>query len=200
MRSSLSRLHIVLGVLLLVSAMVAAADLAAVSAFAHGGNALTIEGVWARAAGRGHNSAVYMDIANNGANDIAFISASADVADRVEIHETTMELTVVDGKVSQIMRMGQIERLVVPAGGTAALRPGGLHVMLLGLTRELEEGDSFSLTLYTEDGDSVVLDVPVTVGLGVDDDHDHHHHHHDHDHHHDGHGHDHGEHHDHHDH
>lgn len=164
----------------LVLALVTVAGSLGVAASSDG-TALTIEGIWARAASEGHNSAVYMRIANDGPHDIAIVSAAADVADRVEIHETTMELTVVDGRVSQIMRMAEIERLVVPAGGMVELKPGGLHVMLLGLTRNLEEGDTFSLTLHTQDGGTVVMDVPVTVGHGADDHNDHHDHH---DHHH----------------
>src|SRR5690606_31343763 len=111
------------------------------------------------------------------------------ISELVEIHETTIEVYMEDGRFQQVMRMQQIPQLVVPAGGRVELRPGGLHIMLIGLTRDLEEGDSFSLTLYTEDGQEHVIHVPVTVGVGMDD-HDHHDHHHDaagHDEHHDDH-------------
>lgn len=134
---------------------------------------LVVEGVWGRAASEGHNSAVYMHITNHGAADVVIVGAATDVAERVEIHETTMEITMVDGRVQQMMRMEAVDELVVPAGSSVELRPGGLHVMLLTLTRELEEGDSFTLTLLTEDGDSIVLTVPVSV-LGAADDHGHH--------------------------
>jgi len=57
------------------------------------------------------------------------------------------------------------------------LVPGGLHVMLLTLTRELQEGDTFELALLTEDGGRIVVHVPVSVlgpaGAGEDAHHGH---------------------------
>lgn len=139
-------------------------------------SAVAVDGQWARAASAGHNSAAYMTITNNSSRDVVIVGAAADVADRVEIHETTMELTMVDGRLQQIMRMEQVDRIVVPAHGAVELRPGGLHVMFLELYRDLEEGDAFVLTLLTADGGAIVIDVPVSVfGAGADD-HDHHHH------------------------
>lgn len=168
------------GAVLLMVLVVAAAALVPEPAAARV-EALAFDDVWARAASRGHTSAVYMHIANHGSTDVVLVSAAADVADLVEIHETTVEVTMEDGRLSQIMRMQEVEQLVVPAGGSVELRPGGLHVMLIGLTSDLEEGDAFPLTLRTRDGETIVVHVPVTVGLGAED--HHHDHHHDHDHH-----------------
>jgi len=172
--------------MVLVLALTAVIALAAMPSAVRAEPGLSFEGVWARAASEGHTSAVYMHIANEGGRDAVFVAAAADVAELVEIHETTIEVYMEDGRFQQVMRMQQIPQLVVPAGGRVELRPGGLHIMLIGLTRDLEEGDSFSLTLYTEDGQEHVIHVPVTVGVGMDD-HDHHDHH---DHHHDAAGHD----------
>lgn len=160
-------------VLLMLAAVVAVGFVDGSAAYAAEG--LVFEGVWARAASEGHTSAAYMHIANTGSGDVIIVAAAADVADRVEIHETTMEVTMEDGRLSQIMRMEEIEQLVVPAGGAVELKPGGLHVMFIGLTRELVEGETFALTFYTQDGGAIEVDVTVTV-LGLDDD-DHHHHH-----------------------
>jgi hypothetical protein len=46
-----------------------------------------------------------------------------------------------------VMGMRRIERLEVPAGGTVELKPGGYHVMLIGLTRELVVGEKIDITL-----------------------------------------------------
>jgi copper(I)-binding protein len=53
------------------------------------------------------------------------------------------------------MKMLPVEEIVVPAHGEAALEPGGLHVMLMGLKGPLEEGQSFALTLEFEHAGTV---------------------------------------------
>lgn len=160
--------------MLMLASLLAVGLLGSVASAADG---LVFEGVWARAASAGHTSAAYMHITNHGADDVVIVAAAADVAERVEIHETTVEVTMENGRLSQIMRMEELERLVVPAGGGVELKPGGIHVMFIGLTRELVEGETFALTLYTQDGAAYEMDVAVTVlGLDMDD----HHHHHDH--------------------
>ena len=50
-----------------------------------------------------------------------------------------------------MMRMRRIEKIEVPAGETVTLKPGGLHVMLIGLKQTLEPGDAVDLTLVFED-------------------------------------------------
>lgn len=146
-----------------------------------GSSAAAIEGlsfddVWARAASEGHTSAIYMTVSNAGPGSVAIVAARSDVAERVEVHETIMEVSFEGGRISQTMRMEEIDALEVPAGETVELKPGGLHIMLLGLTRDIESGDHFSLEVELADGRLVVLDVAVKVG-SEDDDHHHHHHH-----------------------
>lgn len=51
--------------------------------------------------------------------------------------------------------------LTIPAGGEVALEPGGIHVMMLDLAAPLETGDTFDLTLNTDDGESITVSVEV---------------------------------------
>ncbi|MEL6982053.1 MAG: copper chaperone PCu(A)C [Actinomycetota bacterium] len=51
--------------------------------------------------------------------------------------------------------------LVIPADGEVALEPGGLHLMMLDLAAPLESGDTFDLTLNTDDGESITVSVEV---------------------------------------
>ncbi|MFS8628848.1 MAG: copper chaperone PCu(A)C [Limnochordales bacterium] len=157
--------------LLVVAVVLAAAP----AAWAQGH--VVVEGAWARAASVGANSAAYMRIVNHGPDDLVIVGAAADVAERVEIHQTIMEMSMVEGRLTQVMRMERIPELVVPAGSAVELVPGGLHVMLLTLTRELQEGDTFELALLTEDGGRIVVHVPVSVlgpaGAGEDAHHGH---------------------------
>jgi copper(I)-binding protein len=96
--------------------------------------------VWARAAATG-NSAAYMILKNGGAAD-RLVKAESDVAGVVELHKTTMD--------GGMMKMAPVDGIDLPAQGQAELKPGGLHVMLIGLKREMKAGEKLKLKLYFE--------------------------------------------------
>jgi hypothetical protein len=99
------------------------------------------------------NSAGYLLLRNAGAADDAIVAAETDVAETVELHTVTRD--------EGVMRMRQVESIPVPAGGEAVLEPGGYHIMLIGITRALEEGDIVPLTLRLESGATLELSAPV---------------------------------------
>lgn len=114
---------------------------------------LTIEGPFAR--GALDNGAVFFTITNNGAEDDTLISASSNVSDTTELHET-----VTEGAESA---MRPVEGIDIPAGGTTVLEPGGLHVMLLDLSQELNLEDQVEVTLAFEKAGEVTFDAVVTM-------------------------------------
>lgn len=65
-----------------------------------------------------------------------------------------------------VSRMVHLEALDVSAGTPATLAPGNLHLMLMDLSRKLEEGESFPLTLVFEAAGEVTVEVPV-LGPGA---------------------------------
>lgn len=71
------------------------------------------------------------------------VGVSTPVAARAEVHEMQMQ--------GQTMTMHAVDAVPLPAGKDVALGPGGYHVMLFGLTRQLKEGDSVPLTLVVQD-------------------------------------------------
>lgn len=113
-------------------------------------------GAWARPSTGGMpNSAAYALLLNLTDADATLISASAAVSDAVELHEMVMG----DG---DVMRMQPIEGgVVVPAGGYAQLKPGGMHVMFIGLTQELQPETTMDLMLTFESGEVIELTVPI---------------------------------------
>lgn len=114
---------------------------------------IDIQNPWARAsAGPAKAGAAFMDISNGGAAD-RVTGASADVAEVVELHTH-----IKDG---DVMKMRRVEFIDVPAGGAVQLQPGGLHVMFMGLTAPLEEGESFPLTLTFENAGDITVEVVV---------------------------------------
>ncbi|MCI4678736.1 copper chaperone PCu(A)C [Rhodoblastus acidophilus] len=121
-----------------VAALLATA--AAAPAFAQGG-AVTIAQPWSRATpGGATTGAVYMTIENKSAAEDRLTGASSDVAAKTEIHEMKM--------VNGVMEMRGISGgLAVPAHGSVAFKPGGYHVMLIGLKKPLKAGETVPLTL-----------------------------------------------------
>lgn len=116
---------------------------------------LTIVSPWSRAtAPRARAGAAFMTITNSGSVDDRLIAAASPVSGITELHTHTM----VDG----IMRMREVSAIELPAGGEAALQPGGLHVMFMGLEQTLVAGEMFPLKLTFENAGSV--DVTVVVG------------------------------------
>jgi copper(I)-binding protein len=93
---------------------------------------------------------VFMSIANAGDGDDALVGASVEVPGTVtEIHD------VRDGK------MVRSERVVVPAHGAVELRPGGLHIMVFKLPREVGAGSELKLRLRFQGSGEKVTSVQI---------------------------------------
>jgi len=100
----------------------------------------------------GGNGAAFLSITNHGSED-RLIGAEAGISKTVELHTH-----VKDG---DVYRMRQVEALVVPAQGTLELKPGGNHIMFIGLTAPIKEGATVPLTLIFEKAGKITVDVPV---------------------------------------
>lgn len=95
--------------------------------------------------------AVFLRLINRGRAADRLIGGRTDVADVVEVHETVLD--------DEVMKMRMLpEGLEVPAGGEVRLEPGGTHVMLIGLRRDLEIGETFELELEFEVSGRLVVE------------------------------------------
>ena len=101
----------------------------------------------------GSTSAVYLTVVNKSDVPDALVAASCDVANTVELHETQMK--------GNVVRMVPVTRIGVPAKGRAELKPGGFHLMLIGLKRDLKPGDVIKMTLRFEKNGKKELTVKV---------------------------------------
>ncbi len=119
-------------------------------------NALVFGNVWARASLQvAGNSAVFGTLANLTDTDDRLVSASTEVAEVVEIHESAVDD-------SGVMSMTPLpEGLPLMAGHAVDLQPGGLHIMLINLTQDLVAGESFDLTLEFETAGPMTVSVMV---------------------------------------
>ncbi|MFQ3787920.1 copper chaperone PCu(A)C [Halomonas sp. A29] len=98
-------------------------------------------------------SAAFMTLHNPGEQDVVLVAAESPAAEVAELHNHEN----VDG----VMQMRQVPQIVVPAGGRAELAPGGLHLMLIGLTAPLVEGEPVEIELSFESGESQRFEAPV---------------------------------------
>jgi len=99
------------------------------------------------------NSAAFLTITNNTDKSVNLIAVSSDIAEQVQIHTNINE----DG----MMKMRQVEAIMIEANSSTSLQPGGYHVMFLGLKSDLAEGQSVDLTLYFDNGEQIKVKTPV---------------------------------------
>lgn len=112
-----------------------------------------IHDVYARASAA--SGAVFFMVHNNTEQDDRLLSVTTDVAKKAELH-THIE------DANGVMQMTAIEGgIALPAGEMHEFARGGDHVMLMGLTRELKDGDSFDLTLTFEKAGPVVIKATI---------------------------------------
>ena len=131
-----------------------AAGLFATTALAHDG--VKITDAYAITSGANASSgAIFMQIENHSEKDDRLIGTASDVAARVELHE---HVALADG----VMKMQEVAGgIFLPAEETVGLKRGGYHVMLMGLSRLLVEGERFDLTLTFENAGEVTISVPL---------------------------------------
>lgn len=137
---------------------------------------LEISSAWTRAMLPGQKAGGgYLNVTNHGEATDRLVSAASPVAGKVEIHN----MEVVD----DVMTMRPVEGgLELPAGETVELKPGGYHVMFIGVSEPFTEGKNVPVTLEFENAGMVELSLPVRLVRGSGHNHDHNHDDHDHDH------------------
>ena len=114
---------------------------------------MEVRNAWARPTAIGDNGAVYLVIENGTAQEDRLLSAQTDIATAVEMHLSQME--------GDHMSMHRQEQVTVPAGETVAFSPGGLHIMLVGLQRDLKVGETFDVKLQFEHAGEKTITVSV---------------------------------------
>lgn len=90
------------------------------------------------------NSAAFMVFYNEAEEDVYLQSVDTEMAERAELHEHIHS--------GDMMRMQQVQQLRIPAKSFLNMRSGGYHLMLLGLCKNLREGDRVSLRFHFSDG------------------------------------------------
>jgi len=121
---------------------------------------IQISDAWARETVAGQSgTAAYAIVANRGSGDDRLIGVSASLPITASLHETSTT-----GGVSTMRELD--EGLEIPAGEKVALKPGGGHVMISGLTAALHRGEALKLTLRFERSGDRAVDFKIASATG----------------------------------
>lgn len=143
--------------LLLASAGLAAAALLALgAAHAHGfeKGELSVRHPWTRATPPGATAAVgYLEIRNSGKEADRVVGAATPAAERVELHVLIRE--------GDVAKMREVKDFPVPARERLLLRPGGSHLMIIGLKKPFVKGERVPLVLRFEKAGELQVELEV---------------------------------------
>ncbi len=115
---------------------------------------VSVQDPWSRATARtATTGAVYFTLVNRNGEADRLVAAASSAAKTVELHTHLEE----DG----VLRMRPVEGVDVPAAGQVSFRPGGLHVMLIGLRSPLKEGKTVPVTLTFEKTGTVTVEARI---------------------------------------
>jgi periplasmic copper chaperone A len=133
-----------------------ALTLGAILALAAGANAssVMVMKAYARASATptADTGAAYVSVMVHGGPD-RLVAVSTPAAKMAGLHKTEN----VDG----VMKMEHVDAIEVPADGMLQMKPGGYHIMLMGLNAPLKEGDEIELTLTFEKAGDVKVKAKV---------------------------------------
>ncbi len=116
--------------------------------------AIAVVDAWSRAT-PARAGGVFVTLRNDGAADDTLIGVSSDIAKMAGLHESKQE--------NGVMQMRQVDGIDVPAHGSVALKPGGYHIMLMGLAKPLAAGETFPVTLTFAKAGAISVTVAVKV-------------------------------------
>jgi periplasmic copper chaperone A len=116
---------------------------------------LEIDHPWSRATPKGAKTgAGYAGIKNNGSTPDRLIGGSFAAAEKVELHQMTMD----QGVMKMRLVAGGVE---IKPGETVELKPDGLHLMFVGMKQPLKKGDQVAGTLEFEKSGTVEVQFTV---------------------------------------
>ena len=111
---------------------------------------------WARATAPGAPAGgAFMSLTADA--DMSLVAAESPASKVVELHTMKME--------NGVMIMREVPKIDLPKGQTVSLKPGGLHIMLIGLHAPLKAGEKVSMTLRVKDSQGKEQRIPVTAEI-----------------------------------
>ncbi|KOO07529.1 copper chaperone PCu(A)C [Vibrio hepatarius] len=124
------------------------------SPFAQAATDVSVQHAYARATPpNAPTSAVFAEFENKGDAERVIVAASTSAAGKVELHDVIKE--------GDVMKMRQVEQIILPAQSTTVLKPGSLHIMLFQLAEPLVEGNQIDVKVTFANGDTQSFKAPI---------------------------------------
>lgn len=121
----------------------------------------TVLNAWTRVTAPGATTgAVYMDLVSEADEELLGATVDEKVAEKVELHEVT------SASGDDTMGMKQVKLIDLPADKTVSLKPGGFHIMLIGLKKQIKKGDVISVRLRFRKFGEITVDVAAKKAPG----------------------------------
>ncbi len=116
---------------------------------------LKVHDPWMQSTTEGANGAVYFVLHNHTAQDDELIGVTTNVADAVEMHQSTID------PATDIMRMEMVSSISIPTDSEIFFAPGKYHLMLVRLKKELKVGDHIGVILHFKNHEDIIVNVSV---------------------------------------
>ena len=116
---------------------------------------LEVKDGWIRPAGKGMNTAFYFKAVNNSDKADTLLSVRSSVSKMVQMHETFNK--------NGMMGMRQIKAIPIQAKSTLEFKPGGYHVMVMNLKKDLKKGSLAKFTLHFKYAGDISVKAPVKM-------------------------------------
>ena len=114
---------------------------------------IKIENAWVRPDGKGMNSALYFNISNNGMKTDDLYKITSTSAELVQMHETIIK--------NGLAEMKEVKSVSIPTNMLVEFKPGGYHVMLIGLKKDLKAGEKIIFFFYFKRAGRIRLSATV---------------------------------------
>lgn len=98
-------------------------------------------------------SSAYMTIKNDSAAPMTLTGVTSNISNRIELHEHVMT--------EDMMKMQQVDSIIIKANDQAVLQPHGYHIMVFDLHKPLQAESDITLTLHFNNKENITIDVPV---------------------------------------
>ena len=113
------------------------------------GDDIVIKDQWIRPGAEKMATALYFTLENNGSEVDTLYAVETDIAMMVQIHETYSN--------GDVMGMREIGKIIVEPGSSVKLEPGGMHIMVMKLKKDIKIGDEIDFILYFRNADKITI-------------------------------------------
>ena len=113
------------------------------------GDDIVIKDQWIRPGAENMATALYFTLENNGSEADTLYTVETDIAKMVQIHETYSN--------GDVMGMREIGKIIIEPGSSVKLEPGGTHIMVMRLKRDINIGDKIEFVLHFKNAGDISI-------------------------------------------